>query len=226
MYPVTYEADYQGEGRNRLTTFFRYIVAIPWLIVVALYGFVAGIAVIAAWFALVFTGKYPQGIYDFVAGYIRMHARVNAFIHLATDEWPPFDGNENPGYPVRAGIPAPKPEYSRLKAGLRLIVGIPVMLLAYVQTLIAYVIAIIAWFAILFTGKLSEGLFDPMRSALAYVTRATAYFALLTEDYPPFTLEEQGSAPASLDQGSQAPAPQAPTPATPPPPPPDPGTRR
>jgi Domain of unknown function (DUF4389) len=226
MYPVTYEADHQAEGRNRLTTFFRYIVAIPWLIVVGIYGFVASIAVIAAWFALVFTAKYPEGIYNFVAGYVRMHARVNAFIHLATDEWPPFDGNEHPDYPVRTGIPAPKAEYSRLKAGLRLIVGIPVILLAYVQTLIAYVIAIIAWFAILFTGKLSEGLFDPMRSALAYVTRATAYFALLTEDYPPFTLEQPGSAPASLDQGTTAAAPQAQAPATPPPPPPDPGTRR
>jgi Domain of unknown function (DUF4389) len=224
MYPVTYEADNPGDGRNRLTTFFRSIVAIPWLIVAGLYGFAASIAVIVAWFALVFTGKYPQGIYNFVAGYVRLHARVNAFIHLATDEWPPFDGNENPSYPVRAGIPAPKPEYSRLKAGLRLIVGIPVILLAYVQTLIAYVVAIIAWFAILFTGKLSEGLFEPLRSALAYVTRATAYFALLTEDYPPFSLE-QGSASA----GEQLPAPAAaatPAPAATPPPPPDPGTRR
>ena len=225
MYPVTYEADNPGEGRNRLTTFFRYIVAIPWLIVVGLYGFVASIAVIVAWFALVFTGQYPEGIYNFVAGYVRLHARVNAFIHLATDEWPPFDGNDNPSYPVRAGIPPPKPEYSRVKAGFRLIIGIPVILLAYVQTLIAYVIAIIAWFAILFTGRLSDGLFDPLRSALAYVTRATAYFALLTEDYPPFTLEQGSGSAASLEPGSAPAAQQQPAPAAPPPPP-DPGTRR
>jgi len=217
MYPVSYEADYPGGGRNRLTTFFRYIVAIPWLIVAGLYGFVASIAVIVAWFALVFTGKYPEGIYNFVAGYIRMISRVNGFYYLATDEWPPFNGDENPSYPVRVGIPPPKPEYSRAKAGFRLIIGIPVMLLAFVQSLIAQVIALIGWFAILFTGELSEGLFEPLRSALAYNARASAYFGLLTEDYPPFSLE-QGSASAA---GQQPPAPAAP-----PPPPPDPGTRR
>ena len=211
MYPVTYQADYPGGGRNRLTTFFRSLVAIPWLIVAALYGFVASFAVLFAWFALVFTARYPEGLYNFVAGYVRMLSRVNAFHYLATDEWPPFNGDANESYPVRIGIPPPKPEYSRLKAGFRLIVGIPVLLLSYVQSLIALVIAIIAWFAILFTGRLSEGLFDPLRSALAYTARATAYFSLLTEDYPPFSLEESSA-------GAQPPEPPAP------PVPPDAGT--
>jgi Domain of unknown function (DUF4389) len=211
MYPVSYEADNPGEGRNRLTTFFRSIVVIPWMIVAALYGIAASVAVVIAWFALVFTGRYPEGIYDFVAGYVRMISRVNGFYYLATDEWPPFNGDTNESYPVRVGIPPPKPEYSRLKAGFRIIVGIPVLLLSYVQSLIAFVIAIIGWFAILFTGRLSEGLFDPLRSALAYTARATAYFSLLTEDYPPFSLEESSAG---------APPPQSP----PPPVPPDAGT--
>ena len=217
MYPVTYEADYAGEGRNRLTTFLRYIVAIPWLIVAGLYGFVASIAVVIAWFALVFTGRYPEGLYNFIAGYVRFNSRANAFIYLLTDEYPPFNGDENPSYPVRIGIPAPLPEYSRGKAAFRLIVGIPVILLAYVQSLIALVISVIAWFAIVFTGKMSEGLFDPLRSALAYTTRATAYFGLLTEDWPPFSLEESSV-------GAQA---AAPPPPPPPPPaaPPDPGVQ-
>lgn len=193
MYPVTYQADFPGEGRNRLTTFFRSIVVIPWMIVAALYGFAATFAIVIAWFALVFTGRYPEGLYNFVAGYIRMISRVNGFYYLATDEWPPFNGDENPSYPLRVGIPPPKPEYSRLKAGFRLIVGIPVLLLSYVQGLIALVIAIIGWFAILFTGTLSEGLFTPLRSALAYQARGTAYFGLLTEDYPPFSLEESSA---------------------------------
>jgi hypothetical protein len=206
MYPVSYEADHQEDGRNRLTTAFRSIVTIPWLIVAGLYGFAASIAVFVAWFALVFTGRYPDGIYNFVAGYVRMNSRVNSFYYLLTDEWPPFNGDENRDYPVRIGIPSPKPEYSRLKAAFRLIVGIPVILLSYVQTLIAFVVAIVAWFAILFTGRLSEGLFDPLRSAMAYTTRATAYFALLTEDWPPFSLEQPSPAAAGA--------------ATPPPPPP------
>jgi hypothetical protein len=210
MYPVTYEADYPGDGRNRLTTFFRGIVALPWFIVAAVYGIAASVAIIVAWFALVFTGRYPEGIYNFVAGYVRMISRVNAFYYLATDEYPPFNGEDDPSYPVRVGIPPPQPEYSRVKAGFRLIIGIPVMLLAYVQGIIAAVIALIGWFAILFTGTLSEGLFNPLRSALAYQARATAYFGLLVEDYPPFSLEES-------TVGSGVPAPPAP-------PPPDAGT--
>jgi hypothetical protein len=195
MYPVTYAADYQGDDRNRLTTFLRYIVAIPWFIVAGLWAIAAEIAAIIAWFSIVFTGRYPRGAYDFVGKFVRMYSRVNGFYLLATDEFPPFNGDPSESYPIRIGIPDPKPEYDRLKTGLRLIIGIPVLLLAYVQALIATVVALIAWFAILFTGRLSEGLFNPLRSALAYSTRATAYFLLLTEDYPPFSYEPSAEQP-------------------------------
>jgi hypothetical protein len=196
MYPISYEADPVLEGRNRLTTFFRYIVSIPWAIVAELYGIVAFIVAVIAWFALVFTGRYPQGLYDFNAGFLRMSSRYNSFYYLLTDAWPPFGGEEAPDYPVRIGIAPPLDSYSRLKAGLRFIVGIPVLLLAIVQGLILFVCAVLAWFAILFTGKLPEGLFNPMRAALAYTTRAGAYFLLMTEDYPPFSYEAGGTAPA------------------------------
>jgi hypothetical protein len=196
MYPISFVADPALEGRNRLTTFFRYIVAIPWLIVAAIYGFIAQIAAVIAWFAIVFTGRYPEGLYNFNAGYLRMISRVNGFEYLLTDAWPPFGGDEAPDYPVRVGVAPPLDEYSRLKTGFRFIVGIPVYLLAIVQAIILTVCAFIAWFAILFTGKLPEGLFNPIRSAGAYLTRAGGYFLLLTEDYPPFSYEEGAVAPA------------------------------
>jgi hypothetical protein len=196
MYPISYEADPALEGRNRLTSFFRYIVAIPWAIVAGIYGFVAEIAAIIAWFAIVFTGRYPEGLYNFNAGFLRMSSRFNAFQYLLTDEFPPFGGEEAPDYPVRIGVPAPLGAYDRLKTGLRLIFGIPVYLLAIVQAIILSVCTIIAWFVILFTGRLPEGLFNPMRAALAYLTRAAGYFLLITEDWPPFSYEESGAAPA------------------------------
>ena len=77
----------------------------------------------------------------------RTTTRTNSFLYLLTDEFPPFGGEEGPNYPVRIGVPAPLDQYSRLKTGLRLIIGIPVMLLAIVQAIILYVVAIIAWFA-------------------------------------------------------------------------------
>jgi hypothetical protein len=63
---VTFEADYV-ERRSRLTTFFRLLLVIPHLIVLYLWGIVAGIAVVIAWFALLFTARYPRGLYMFVA---------------------------------------------------------------------------------------------------------------------------------------------------------------
>ena len=129
MYPVSFEADAVLEGRNRLTTFFRYIVAIPWLIVASLYGIGAQIAAFIAWFAIVFTGRYPEGLYNFNAGYLRMISRVNGFTYLLTDDYPPFGGEEGPQYPIRVGVPPPLDQYNRMKTLFRLIIGIPVYLL-------------------------------------------------------------------------------------------------
>ena len=196
MYPVSYAADSAYEGRNRLTTFFRYFIAIPWVIVLAFYGIAAMFAVFIAWFALVFTGRYPDGLYDFNAGYLRMATRVNSFMYLMTDEFPSFGGGDDPEYPVRVGIAPPLGMYSRVKAGFRLIVGIPVMLLAYLMSLILSVLSFIAWFTIVFTAKFPDSLFDPARAANAYITRSSAYFLLMTEDWPPFTLDsDEATAP-------------------------------
>ena len=196
MYPVSYAADSAIEGRNRLTTFFRYFVAIPWVIVLAFYGLAAMIAVFIAWFALVFTGRYPEGLYNFNAGYLRMATRVNSFLYLITDEFPSFGGGEDPEYPVRIGIAPPLDKYSRAKAFFRLIVGIPVMILAYVMSLILSVLSFLAWFTIVFAAKFPDSFFEPARAANAYITRASAYFLLMTEDWPPFSLDGSEGAPA------------------------------
>jgi hypothetical protein len=225
MYPISYALDYEGEDRNRLTTFFRLLVAIPWQIVAGLFFLVAEIFAFFAWFAIVFTGRYPEGLYSFNARALRMAARVQGFALLATDEFPPFNGDPDDTYPVRMGAPEPLAEYSRVKTLFRLIIGIPVLLLAWVQGIIAQVVAIIAWFAIVFTGRFPEGMFEPIRSALAYQTRAAAYYILLmTEDYPPFSYDEAQEQPPALTGGPPAApgtaAPQPPETAQTPPPPP------
>ena len=83
-YPVTFEADY-AEQRSRLTTFFRLILLIPVAIVLYVFGIVASIAIVIAWFAIVITGRYPQGLYSFVADFNRFIARVTAYAVLLTD---------------------------------------------------------------------------------------------------------------------------------------------
>jgi uncharacterized protein DUF4389 len=227
MYPIAYAADYEGEGRNRLTTAFRSIVAIPWSIVAALFIIGAEICAFIAWFALVFTGRYPDGLYEFNGKAVRMASRVNGFSLLLTDQYPPFNGEPDDSYPIRVGIPPPKPEYDRMKVLFRFIVGIPVFLLSFVQAVIGGVVALIAWFVIVFTGRFPDGMFEPLRSALAYNTRAAAYILLMTEDYPPFSYEESQEQPALASSGAppleQPPQPtQQPGQAPPPPPPPPP----
>jgi len=225
MYPIAFAADYEGEGRNRLTTFFRGLVAIPWEIVGALFTIGAEICAFIAWFAIVFTGRYPEGLYNFNAKALRMVSRVNGFYLVLTEEYPPFNVDPDDTYPVRVGVAPPLAEYSRMKTLFRIIVGIPVFLLSYVQAIIGTVCAVIAWFAIVFTGRLPDGLFNPIRSALAYQTRALAYILLMTEDYPPFSYDEaveQGAIGATQAPPLAPPAQQAPQPGEAPPPPPPP----
>jgi hypothetical protein len=192
-YPVTFEVDYV-ERRNRLTTFFRLLLVIPVGIVLYVFGIVASIAVVIAWFAIVITGRYPKGLYDFVADFNRFLARVTAYAVLLSDPYPPFSGADDPAYPVRMSFAGPLEHYSRLKTFFRIILAIPIMVLRYVLNLLLEVGAFAAWFVILFTGKMPRGLFDLMVLANSYTARSDAYVFLLTETYPPFQDETTRSA--------------------------------
>ncbi len=105
-YPVTFEADYV-EQRSRLTAFFRLILAIPLAIWLYFYGIVASIALVIAWFAIVITGRYPQALYDFIAGFTRSLSRFTAYAALLSDHYPPFGSSDNPEYPVRMQLRRP-----------------------------------------------------------------------------------------------------------------------
>jgi len=130
MYPVSYEADFQSE-QNRATTFFRIILAIPWLIVAYVYEIAAAFTVFFAWVAIVITGRYPEGLYKLNSGFVRYYVRTFAWVYLQTDEWPPFAISDDPAYPVRVNA-APRAErQSRLSAFFRLILAIPVWIVLY-----------------------------------------------------------------------------------------------
>jgi hypothetical protein len=190
-YPVTFRADYV-EKRSRLTTFFRLILAIPHFIVVFFYVLAAEVVTIIAWFALLFTGRYPQGMYDFVAGALRYSTRVCGYVFLLSDEYPPFSGDPATAYPVDLNIAPPKAEYSRLKVLFRIILMIPVYIISYAMQIVAQLGALLAWFAIVVLGRQPKGLQDMIVLGLSYQQRSYAYFFLLTEDWPPFTDDTTG----------------------------------
>lgn len=192
-YPASFEADYV-ERRNRLTAFFRLILAIPLVIVLYVYGIIACIAIVIAWFAIVITGHYPKGLFDFVAGFNRFVARSTAYAALLCDPYPPFGGAANASYPVRMEFTGPLEQYSRLKTLFRIILAIPIVILRYVMNLLLEIGAVGAWVVIVVTGKLPRGLFDVMVLANSYTARSDAYLFLLTETYAPFQDEQTRAA--------------------------------
>ena len=192
-YPAAFEADY-AEQRSRLTAFFRLLLAIPHAIVLYIYGIVASVLVIVAWFAIVLTGRYPQGLYGFIAGFVRYTTRFLAYTVLLCDPYPPFSGSDDPAYPVRLSFTGPLESYSRLKTLFRFILAIPILVLRYVMNLLLEIGAVAGWFIILVTGKMPRGLFDLMVLASSYTARSDAYLFLLTETYPPFQDEQTRAA--------------------------------
>jgi len=184
-YPVTFEVDYVEE-RSRLTAFFRLILAIPLAIWLYFYGLVASIVLVIAWLAIVFTARYPKGLYEFVAGFTRSLARITAYMALLSDPYPPFGPSGESHYPVRMHFAGPLERYSRAKTFFRIILAIPIVILRYAMNLLLQIGAVAAWFVIVFTGKMPRGLFDLMVLANSYTARSDAYLLLLTETYPPF----------------------------------------
>jgi hypothetical protein len=189
MYPVTFDADYE-ERRSRLSVLFRLILLFPLYIWIFLYGIVAQLAVLFAWVAIIFTGRFPDGLYRFVAGFIRVVSLTGAYSALLTDRYPPFLPEPDPGYPVRMEF-AQLPVYSRVKTFFRAIIAIPIYVMRYVLNLLLEVCAIAAWVVIVITGRLPRGLFDTLYLVMAYVARSDAYLFLLTETYPPFQVESR-----------------------------------
>ena len=190
MYPVAYEADYV-ERRSRLSTFFRLILAIPWFVVSIVWGLVALVCVVIAWFAIVFTARYPEGLYKGVGMALRFGTRMNGFALLMTDAFPSFGGDENFEYPVRLRIAPPLERYNRWKTLFRIVLLIPIAIVLYFVQLVSRAISVLAWLVIVVTGKLPRGIFDVMRFTLAYEARAAAYHLLVTETYPPFSPDDE-----------------------------------
>ena len=88
-YPITINVSY-SERLSRLTTFFRYILAIPQLIVVSAIGVAAAVVLFISWWAILFMGRYPRWAFDFIAGYLRWSIRVTGYTYYLTDKYPPF----------------------------------------------------------------------------------------------------------------------------------------
>lgn len=184
-YPVEFVADYASQ-RSRLTTFFRMILAIPHSIVSIVYGIGAFVALVIAWFALVITGRYPEALYDFVAGVLRFNGRFYSYYYFLTDAFPPFGLEPDSAYPVRVDIAPRQESYNRLTVFLRAILAIPVLIAQYVANLVLGIVSLVDWVAIVISGRQPRALQDVVAYAVGFYVWSSGYTLLLTDRYPPF----------------------------------------
>jgi hypothetical protein len=183
--------------RSRLTVFFRLFLLIPHVIVLWLYGIGAGVVTIIAWFAALFTGRVPEGMHEFIAGYVRYHIRVGAYGAILADPFPPFGSGDS--YPIDLEIDRPVAQ-NRLTVFFRIILVLPCyVLMAYALQPLLALIAIACWFVALFTGRVPEGLQNVGKFCLRFSARTIAYLYLVNPRYPAF-----GDTPGTLQSDQTA----------------------
>ena len=204
-YPTRLSIDYPDRNLNRLTTFFRIITAIPIVIIIGLltsgnYGgnaeggetyqyAAAGLVFLPLVLMILFRQKYPKWWFDWNVALTKFSARVGAYIGLLTDVYPSTDEEQV----VHIEIPYPdvKNELNRWLPLVKWLLAIPHYIVLVFLYIAAIVCVVIAWFAILFTGRYPRGLFDFVVGVYRWSLRVGAYAFLLTTDlYPPFALSD------------------------------------
>jgi hypothetical protein len=170
--------------QRRLTVAFRLILVIPHLFVLSFLA-VAGLAIVfVGWWGALFTGRLPEFAVTYLSGWARWSVRVNGYLFLLTDAYPPFSFDEEPGYPVLAAIPE-RGRLNRAAVFFRLILAVWAYIVSSLATTGASSIALfIAWLITLIRGKLPTPLHLAFTAVLRYQTRYCCYLGLLTPAYP------------------------------------------
>jgi hypothetical protein len=169
------------------------ILAIPHFFVLLVLGVVAEVLVFIGWILGVFTGTIPESFQGLVATYVRYSTRVSAYYFFLAEDYPPFTFEAafaDPGdyAPLKVDV-VPKVEgRNRLTIFFRYFMVIPQFIVLFFVFIALYVVLILGFFAVLFTGKWPAGLRNFATGALRWNARLSAYLYLLTDEYPPFSL--------------------------------------
>jgi hypothetical protein len=203
-YPVQFAVDYPDRPLNRLTTFFRVFVAVPILIVLGtvtggtwqwssngnarevVVG-AGGLLFLGPLLMILFRRKYPRWWFDWNLELQRFSNRVTAYLALMDDRYPSTDDHQS----VHLDYPYPDAarELNRWLPLVKWLLAIPHYIVLFFLEIAAFFAAIVAWFAILLTGRYPRGLFQFVEGVIRWHNRVIAYALLLvTDQYPPFRL--------------------------------------
>ena len=196
-FPLSFDVDFPDRNLNRWTTAFRLILAIPVLIVLALLSAGAGAHVAIAGataflffptlLLILFRQKYPRWWFNFALELLRFDTRVTSYVFLLRDEYPSAD--EEQAIHVDVPYPDARSDLNRWLPLVKWFLAIPHYIVLFFLYIAAIVVVIVAWFAILFTGRYPRGLFGFVVGVMRWELRVVAYAFLLTTDrYPPFSL--------------------------------------
>lgn len=184
-YPLVFDVEYP-EKLSRWLIFVKWLLAVPhWIILYALMA-VAEVITVIAWFAILFTGRYPKGMFVFVVGIYRWYYNLIAYAALLRDDYPPFSLSAGQ-YPLTFDVEYPE-RLSRLLIFFKWLLIIPHLIVLVLLGIVYWITLVIAWFAILFTGRYPKGLFNYGVGLLRWGARINAYYMLMRDDYPPFSM--------------------------------------
>jgi hypothetical protein len=192
-YPVALAVDYP-ERQSRWKTLFRLFLAIPLLIFAYLINSASLGMVWAIWIVVALRGRIPRWMFDFQVALIGWQVRAFSYCLLLTDAYAPFEGD----YPIRFEAQYPE-RLSRWKVLFwKYFTVLPHSIVLFFLWIAAYVVLIIAWFAILFTGRFPRALHGYVAGVVRWSLRVQAYVFSLTDEYPPFSLSAEAG-PAGRD---------------------------
>lgn len=211
QYAARLDIDYPEE-LNRLSTFFRLLLAIPIVIILSIIsasanstyvviseagntiskvttssGGIAAALFFATLLMIVFRQRYPRWWFDFAREFARFVMRVGAYLMLLTDAYPSTEDEQ--AVHLEIDYPDVKQDLNQWLPLVKWFLAIPHYIVLFFLVIGAFFAVIIAWFAILFTGQYPRGIFDYVVGVSRWALRVEAYAVLLvTDEYPPFAL--------------------------------------
>jgi hypothetical protein len=183
-YPVHLEIERQEEY-SRFMPLVKWLLAIPHYIALLVLGIGALFVIIASFFAVLFTGRFPDGMFNYLVGVHRWGLRVIAYTDLMVDPYPPFTLDDDPNYPVHFDIDYPK-HVDRWRPLVHWLLVIPYAIVAYIIYYLGRIMVFFAFFTILFAKTYPEGMFNIVRVSLRWMARASTYEYWMVTRYPPF----------------------------------------